>query len=59
MKIINLSTNIVFDLPKSQADALLISEPDLFAKFSNKKKQIVIPKKTDSDDCILNKILES
>jgi len=49
MRIINLNTNNIFDLPKSEAEDLLETSPDIFAKVT-KNKRIIKPKKVCSDD---------
>ena len=58
MKIINLNTNNVFDLPKSEAEELLKTSPDIFAKIT-KNKKIIKPKKVNCDkNDVLNQILD-
>ena len=58
MKIINLTTNIVFDLPQSDAEQLIKASPNTFAKLG-KNNKIIKPKTQNlSDDSILSKILE-
>jgi len=49
MKIINLKTNNIFDLPKSEAEDLLTNLPETFAKVT-KNKRIIKPKKVYSDE---------
>ena len=58
MKIINLLTNIIFDLPKSDAEQLLSVSPNMFAKLG-KNNKIIKQKNNESDtDTVLGKILE-
>ena len=55
MKIINLKTNNIFDLPKEDAELLLSSSPELFAKIS-KNNRVIKTKKNIADDSVLSKI---
>ena len=41
MKIINLNTNVVFDLPDSEAESLIKNSPDLFA-YIGKNNNIIL-----------------
>ena len=57
MKIINLITKNIFDLPKKDAENLLSSSPDIFAKVTKNKK--VIKNKCDNtESSVLKQILE-
>ncbi len=58
MKIINLNTNVIFDLPKSDAEQLLKVAPEIFAKVSKNKKIIKCKKDILSEDSVLSKILD-
>lgn len=58
MKIINIKTGVVFDLPKNDVEALLTASPDLFAKISKNKKIIKTQKQVYDEDSILNQILD-
>jgi hypothetical protein len=58
MKIINLVTNIVFDLPKKDAEQLLESSPDTFSKVTKNKKNIKNKSNNTTDNSVLNQILE-
>ena len=64
MKILNLKTNNIFNLPKNEAKKLLEESPEDFIKTNGKLKQKVsAPKKTNSIDkddknSILSQILE-
>ena len=58
MKIINLKTNIIFDLPKEDAEQLISVSPELFAKLG-KNNKVIKPRKSElSDGSVLSKILE-
>ena len=57
MKIINVLTNNVFDLPKADAEQLLKVSPDIFARIS-KNNRVIKNKKTAPDDSVLGKILD-
>ena len=58
MKIINVVTNNIFDLPKKDAEHLLASSPDIFEKVSKNKKVVNkdVGKKTENS--VLRKILD-
>ena len=56
MKIINLNTNIIFDLPKTDAEQLLKVAPEIFAKVTKNKK--IIKNNISQDNSILGKILD-
>lgn len=58
MKIINLLTNVVFDLPKQDAEQLLAVSPELFAKITKNNKVVKKKKNISDGDTILNKILD-
>ena len=58
MKIINLDTNVVFDLPKSDAEQLLKNSPDCFARVSKNKKIIKNKNNILSDGSVLSRILD-
>ena len=58
MKIINLKTGIVFDLPKQDVETLLKASPDLFAKVTKNKKIIKPKQKVINDNSVLSQILE-
>lgn len=58
MKIINMKTKIIFDLPKEDAEQLLSSSPNIFAKVS-KNNKIIKPKIPPvSEESVLSKILD-
>ena len=57
MKIINLKTKIVFNLPKSDAEQLLKVSPDIFAELG-KNGRIIKNKNIVIDESILSKILD-
>lgn len=57
MKIINLKTNIVFNLPDSDALQLLNIAPDTFAKVG-KNNKILKNKKLLNSESVLSKILD-
>ena len=56
MKIINLVTKNIFDLPPKEAKKLLDSSPDIFARVSKNNKVLKISAKSVSDNTVLNKI---
>lgn len=58
MKIINLVTNNIFDLPKTEALFLLEDNPTLFAKVSKNMKIIKNNKSSVSENSVLSKILD-
>lgn len=64
MKILNLKTNNIFDLPKDEAKKLLEECPEDFAKANGRLKQkLQTPKndnslKKDDEDTILSQIIE-
>ena len=58
MKIINLKTGVVFDLPKNDVESLLNTSPDLFAKITKNKKIIKTNKNNYSEDSVLKQILD-
>lgn len=58
MKIINLTTNNVFDLPKADAEELIKNSPDTFARIT-KSKKIIKPKQIETtENNVLKQILE-
>lgn len=57
MKVINLITNIVFDLPKEDVEQLIKVSPDTFAKLSKNKKVIKNKKDLSTGNALLDKIL--
>lgn len=57
MRIINVLTNNVFDLPKDDALHLLSASPDIFAKVS-KNNKVIKNKKSCPDESVLSKILD-
>lgn len=57
MRIINVLTNNIFDLPKEDAMHLLSASPDIFAKVS-KSNKIIKNKKSCSDESVLSRILD-
>jgi hypothetical protein len=57
MKIINLLTGVIFDLPSDKADALLSDSPKLFALIDDNEN--IIKNETHADtDSVLSKILD-
>lgn len=58
MKIINLLTNIIFDLPQIDAKTLLETSPDVFAKIGKNKKIIKNDNRNCSDNTVLSQILD-
>lgn len=58
MKIINLVTMNIFDIPPKDAKALLESSPDIFAKVSRNNKVSKKSVKSAGEDTVLNKILD-
>ncbi|MCR5265112.1 MAG: hypothetical protein K6E29_00785 [Cyanobacteria bacterium RUI128] len=58
MKIINLKTGVIFDLPKQDVEALLKASPDIFAKVTKNKKIIKPNKKNVNENSLLSQILE-
>lgn len=58
MKIINLKTGVVFDLPKQDVEALLKASPDIFAKVTKNKKIIKTKQKNMNENSVLSQILE-
>lgn len=56
MKIINLVTKNIFDLPPKEAKRVLESSPDIFAKVSKNNKVLKQSAKSVSDNTVLNKI---
>ena len=58
MKVINLITNIVFDLPKEDVEQLVKVSPDTFAKLSKNKKVIKNKKDLSGGNTLLDKILD-
>ncbi|MCD8378171.1 MAG: hypothetical protein LUB59_05210 [Candidatus Gastranaerophilales bacterium] len=58
MKIINLKTNNIFNLPSKSAEILLKEFPDEFARLTKNNK--VVKKNTDktTQNSILTKILD-
>lgn len=58
MKIINVITNNIFDLPKENANQLIESSPEVFARVSKNKKVLKKGNGTKTDDTVLKKILD-
>ena len=58
MKILNLKTNKIFDLPKDEASRLLKEFPQEFIKNSKRKKMIKSENNIINEDSILLRILE-
>lgn len=58
MKIINVLTNNIFDLPEADAKQLLTVSPDIFAKISKNNRVIKNKKTVVPDDSVLGKILD-
>jgi len=58
MKIINVITNNIFDLPKENAKQLIEASPDVFARVSKNKKVLKKGNGTKTDDTVLKKILD-
>ena len=58
MKIINLNTQNIFELPEKDAMELLESSPNLFAKVTKNKRIIKNKKVTNSQNTVLNTILD-
>lgn len=62
MKILNLKTNNIFNLPKEEAKKLLEENPEDFVKSNGKLKQKLkptsIPLREFDDDSILSQIIE-
>ena len=46
MKVRNVKTNNVFNLPKNEVEALIENNPDLYEKLTRKiqKNRVIIPK---------------
>lgn len=57
MKIINLKTNIIFNLPDSDAKQLLNVAPDTFAKIG-KNNKIIKSNIQQNSESVLSKILD-
>jgi hypothetical protein len=57
MKILNLKTNNVFDLPKSEVERLILENPTTFSKGSKKKKSPT-PQINSDENSILPLILD-
>ena len=58
MKVMNLLTGIVFDLPKSDVETLLKTSPNTFAKVTKNKKIVKQKKNIQNDNSVLGQILE-
>lgn len=58
MKIINLLTSVIFDLPDSDAEQLLKVSSDMFAKLG-KNNKVIKNKNVVCDDSVLSKILDT
>ncbi|GEM_PF-6299880 len=58
MKIINLITKNIFDLPKSEAEELLQKSSDVFAKITKNKKILKLKHSNLNDDSVLKHILD-
>ena len=58
MKIMNIVTKNVFDLPRKDAEALLESAPEVFAKVTKNKKIIKNKSKVMTENSVLKQILE-
>ena len=58
MKIINLKTNNMFDLPQNEAEKLLDESPDDFAKISKNKKIIRNKSNKTVPESVLSQILD-
>lgn len=58
MKILNLKTNKIFDLPKDEANRLLKEFPQEFIKNSKRKMMIKSENNIMDEESILLRILE-
>ncbi len=61
MKILNLKTNNIFNLPKNEAERLLKENPEDFSKSTKAKKlnkESIVLQNTVDKDSILPQILE-
>ncbi len=58
MKIINLNTNVVFDLPDSEAESLIKNSPDLFAYIGKNNNIILNNHFGPSFNSVLSQILD-
>lgn len=57
MKIINLLTGIIFDLPSDEANTLVSNSPKLFALIDD-NENIIKNETTVDTDSVLSKILD-
>ena len=58
MKIVNLVTMNIFDLPDKEAENMIESAPDIFAKVTKNNKVLKKKKQSESKNTVLNKILD-
>ena len=58
MKIVNLVTMNIFDLPDKEAENMIESAQDIFAKVTKNNKVLKKKKQSESKNTVLNKILD-
>lgn len=58
MKIINLLTNNIFDLPKDDAENLLLASPDIFAKITKNNKIVKNKNFVNTETSVIKQIIE-